>query len=188
MGISLHAPGNGLSLGVGQNNFGYSWSLNGWETFKLEWWKDSQVYCLPIEQVTENNVVLSPVESMSESYKLIIIPKSETKALIVESRRATGFSSAWPKDFYGLLVYELDTTLDNDRSQECCGDSGFDKRFQKWSYPLTPDQRPFSASLNNNLDQVNNFLVRVGETVSWEGIKVTYLEKGSADYIKITRA
>ena len=186
-GLSLHAPGNGFETGVGQNQSGKSWVLDAWETFKLGWYSDNQVYCAPINKLNDQIVKLEPIENTGNGIKILIVPINNTQAFIVESRRPIGFSSAWPKDVTGLYVYKLDTTLDNDRSAESNGgDSGNNPAFQKWGFYIASDQRPIDNTKFAN-DLYRQYLIKKGESVTKDGIKISFLESDSLDTVKISR-
>ncbi len=187
MGISLHAPGNGFFTGVGQNQGGTSWALDAWELFKLGWFNENQVYCLPSNLVSDQIVFMQPIETEGDYFKTIIIPTSDTKALVVESRRSVGYSKSWPSNTAGVFVYELDATLDNDRSKECCGDSGNDPTFSKWSFYLPTDQRPVGKAGNPGQLWLS-YLVQPLESVTHNGIKISYLQGGAKDVIKISKS
>lgn len=186
-GLSLHAPGNGFETGVGQNQSGKSWTLNAWETFKLGWYSDSQVYCAPVDKIANQIVYLEPLEVAGTGIKTLIIPINQTQALIVESRRPIGFSEAWPKDATGLLVYRLDTTLDNDRTGESTGkDSGNNPAFQKWGFYISSDQRPTDDTQVMN-EKYLHYFISPGESVTKDGIKISFLQSNSVDVVKISK-
>jgi hypothetical protein len=187
MGISLHAPGNGFQTGVGQNQASRSWVLTAWETFKLGWYRDEQVFCAPKEKVSDLIVKLRPIEERGLGNRVAIVPLNSTQALVVESRRPVGYSEAWPKSNSGIYVYRLDTNLDNDRSNESTGrDLGNDPNFQKWGYYLLSDQRP-NPSGRSHLDQYLDYMIFRGETVTYDGTRISLLESGEFDVIKISR-
>jgi M6 family metalloprotease-like protein len=189
MGISLHSPGNGFYTGIGQNQAGSSWVLDAWEQFKLGWLDSNQVYCLPKNLITKNQILLQPLEEKLIGYKTIIIPLASTTALVIESRRPTNYSSGWPDNYKGLLVYQIDTTLDTDRSQESTGlDNGNDRKYSKWAYYLPSDQRPPIYSQNNaNNEAIYSYLILPGETVTFDGVKISLNQQSSFDYVEITK-
>ena len=130
---------------------------------------------------------LRPIEENGLGHKLAIVPLSSTQALVVESRRPVGYSEAWPKSNSGIYVYRLDTTLDNDRSNESTGkDSGNDPNFQKWGYYILSEQRPNPTS-RPHLDQYLDYMIAQGESVTYEGIRISLLVSGEFDVIKISR-
>jgi M6 family metalloprotease-like protein len=187
MGISLHAPGNGFQTGVGQNQASRSWVLTAWETFKLGWYQDEQVFCAPKSKVNDLIVKLRPIEQEGSGNKVTIVPLNATQALVVESRRPVGYSEAWPKSNSGIYVYRLDTTLDNDRTNESTGkDSGNDPKYQKWGFYLASDQRP-NISIRPHADIYLDYIIFKGESVTYDGIRIHLLDSNELDVIKISR-
>jgi M6 family metalloprotease-like protein len=190
-GLPLHAPANGSRTGIGQEqDFGPS-TLDVWETFLLGWLNDDQVYCAPSEKVSEQIVELQPLELKGSGFKTAIVPLDNHRALVVESRRAKNYSEEWDKSSNGVLVYLVDTQNDNDRSQESTGkDSGNDPKYKKWAYYLVPDGRniPKFNGLNYlETSDVKNWLLKAGDKVTFENVRITLSKSGSKDLIKIQK-
>jgi hypothetical protein len=62
------------------------------------------------ELVSEQVVVLKPINSGSEGIKLAILKTGQQKALAFEYRTGGAQNSLGPQD-YGVLVYSVDSTL-----------------------------------------------------------------------------
>ena len=80
-------------------------SLFAYERWNLGWIDDSQIKCLKDVKSTE---LISPVQT-SGGVKAVIIPISRTKALVIESRRASGIDKNIAKS--GALVYVVDSSI-----------------------------------------------------------------------------
>jgi hypothetical protein len=184
MGLSIHAPGNGFQTGVGQNQGGTSWVLSSWELFKLDWFSESQVYCLPKSMIASQTVFLQPIETAGAANKILIVPLDEFRAIIVESRRPVGYSAGWDSEDKGLLVYVLDTRNDNDRSKECCGDSGNDPKYSKWAYYLAADNKQVNTSTYGSKGY-KDYIIRPLETVTFEGVSLKFIASFDVDVIEI---
>jgi hypothetical protein len=186
-GMALHAPGNGFPTGLGQDQEGASLTIGMWEQFLLGWLKDSQVYCQPAQTLSSSTLVLNPLELASDKFKTAIIPLSKTQALVAESRRPVGYSSGWDKVDSGVFVYLVDTTKDNDRSNESSGaDKGNDMKFSKWAFYLAPD----NSRMTNSADfyyQYRDYFVKKGQSVTYGGVKITVLKSGTTDTIQIKK-
>jgi len=87
------------------NIAGESPSLLGYQRWLLDWVTDEQVYC---QTTPEEMVELSPIET-PDGVKLLVVPLSASRAVIVESRRAIGVDAAMPKE--GALVYTVDAEI-----------------------------------------------------------------------------
>lgn len=92
------------------SNLGGALELFAWHKWQLDFIGDSQVHCLTNPNV--NRFLLSPVSAGSGNPEMLVLPLSETSAIVVESRRKERFdieASLWPISD-GLLVYQVDTT------------------------------------------------------------------------------
>jgi M6 family metalloprotease-like protein len=80
-------------------------SLLAFERWNLGWIDDSQIKCMRDTKSTE---LISPVQT-SGGVKAVIIPISRTKAVVIESRRASGIDKNIAKS--GALVYVVDSSI-----------------------------------------------------------------------------
>jgi hypothetical protein len=80
-------------------------SLLAFERWNLGWIDDSQIKCMKDIKSTE---LISPVQT-SGGVKAVIIPISRTKAVVIESRRASGIDKNIAKS--GALVYVIDSSI-----------------------------------------------------------------------------
>jgi len=194
LGLTLHAPGNGFNTGISQNEASYSLTLTAWDMFKLGWIEDTQVFCAPSTSTSKVTTRLLPLEVRGSGDRILVIPISEFQALVVESRRPVGLSKDWPSDMSGIFVYKVDTTIVTDRSSEFNGnglDNGNNPKFPKWAFYLAPDQRKIDASLPaSKLDPdkfYQEWLIRVGETVTSDGMRISFIKSDDSDWVQITK-
>ena len=162
--------------------------------FKLGWIEDSQVFC---GDATSSSVVtrkLTPLEENTPGDRVIVIPVSQSEALVVESRRPTGLSKSWPSTMSGLFVYRVNTSLVTDRSSEFTNsklDSGNNPKFPKWAFYLPADQRPIDATIPTAKVDPEKFyqewLIREGESVTSDGIRIHFVKSSNADWVKISK-
>lgn len=185
-GMALHAPGNGSMFGLGQHEYAHSRVLSGWELFLLGWLDDSQVLCLDATSTVIDDFVvhLAPLENLSKEATVLIVKTSETDALVVESRRPTGYSERFA-GLKGLVAYEVDVTRDNDRSDETGIDRGNDKNFDKWAYLLAPTGTLSAESSTTGSDK---FVIREGQMTEAFGLQLRYLAQGDLDAVAISRS
>lgn len=91
-------------------SYGYSDSyaptLLGWDRWRLGWISDSQVVCAKPSEGTEVNV--NALQSGTGT-TLIVLPLSETRAIVIESRRPIGWDRQLVES--GALVYLVDTAV-----------------------------------------------------------------------------
>lgn len=83
---------------------GLGLELFGWERWQLGWLDDYQIACFP----EGGTATLTAVE-VEGGVKIVVVPVSESQALVVESRRAMGYDLWLPEG--GALVYTIDTAI-----------------------------------------------------------------------------
>ena len=76
-----------------------------WSRWQLGWLRDTQVACVTS---FPTSVQLTPL-AIPGGIKAVVVPLTETTALVVESRRILGYDSHLRKE--GALVYKVDTSV-----------------------------------------------------------------------------
>ena len=146
--------------------------LGGWIRFLIGWMSEDRVYCRTATNLSKLELSLVPLnDNKSQGIKLAVIPLSQTKALILESRRVTKFSCTTRTERNGVLAYIYDSTLGHQ-----------DEYFQ----PIAPGGREvesYSCYANRTVD----FLLHEGDTVTFQGITIEMLKHGDYDQIRLTR-
>jgi hypothetical protein len=171
-GLALHSPANGSSTGLHADQYGTSLAIDAWELFRLGWIENPNVACLDKSLGINNKLILRPIELGSKIARFAVIKLNSYEALVIESRRPTGYSKEWKLDQKGILVYRIDMRNDNDRSGESTGDTGNSPSFPKWGYLLSPDNKNM-----NNLTpyEIERYIVRANQTVSYSNIEIKLL-------------
>ena len=77
--------------------------LTAYERWNLGWIDDSQIIC----SSTDETKLITPVESIG-GVKAVMIPLTQTKSIVIESRRPLGIDKGLKKS--GALVYVVDST------------------------------------------------------------------------------
>ena len=54
---------------------------------------------------------MKPIEEVNDNVKGLVIPISNSSAIVIENRAAKGFDSRLPKSAEGILVYVVDTSI-----------------------------------------------------------------------------
>ena len=215
--------GNGLAIvpmgewAVMSAQHGNAREVIAWHRWLLGWLGDEQVYCRPSDSLTDVEVSLSPLTREEEGYKAAMIPVSDRKVIVVESRRAEGYSAtagniniavdvdgvrkrASLRDFGtdGLLVYTYDTSVIDGAGQSWVQIP--DGRPSEWgpaTCPMTvctwadrenpwlvwdPDN-PDNVLIETHLDP----LLRLGDSITVEGVTIELIDWGESDRVRITR-
>lgn len=139
--------------------------LTTWEKWLVGLTLDSQVRCSSTEVSSTHWIVPSSVKSTKS--KLLVLPVSNTKVVVVESIRAAGLNYMLPKESEGALVYTVDTSIAD-------SEYGF-KVISGSKKPIS--RQPFILS---------DAPLKKGQSVTVEGVKITNVEWGEfGDVIKV---
>jgi M6 family metalloprotease-like protein len=165
-------PFNPYDLMGGQD--GPTRELSGWLRFFGTWLPDEKVYCKEANQINTLDLTLVPLSGTDSGLKFAIIPVSETKAVMIESRRVTEFSCG-PKNKNGVLVYTYDATL------------GHNEDFLRPINPSGRQDQPTSANAPCLISPFPDALLYEGDSVTVEGLKIEVLLSGTRDRIRIIK-
>jgi M6 family metalloprotease-like protein len=147
---------------MGYNSFNSnSPGLTAWERWVLGWLDDSQVLCSNPRATGEINTTVTPLGTTG-GQKAVVIPVGDTKAIVVESRRASGIDANIAKT--GALVYTVDSSVA----------SGYGPVSV---FPKGDSSDPYSMKAPR----------AAGESVTVAGIKVEVISSNSSgDTVRIT--
>ena len=173
MGLAGHAPRSNISIMDNQN--GNSVMLNVWDTFFSGWMGSDELYCMPIEEKSKE-ITLIPLERLQRGPRGVIVPISDTNALVIESHRAEGWGKRMSGTAsYGVSVYWIDTTSDTNRY---VGTDGFidSDLGEKWADHVVPSggTRPFDLLVKD-------------DKVTYRGVTVEFVKTGDYDTVRITK-
>jgi hypothetical protein len=146
----------------------YGGDLSAWEKWILGFITNSQVHCVNPNVSTVRWIAPSSVKTKEK--KLVVIPISQTKGIVIESIRAAGLYYKISKLSEGVLPYLVDL--------EIVGHGLGLKLILPTN--RNPDQPPFFLS---------QAPLRQGESVTSNGFKITVVESGTfGDVIKIEKS
>lgn len=149
--------------------------LSGWLRFVAQWLPDEKVYCKKFENLNGQSLSLVPLNSKSEGLKMAVVPVSNSKAIVIESRRFTKFSCGIPTK-NGVLVYVYDANLSHG---------------EDFLMPVYPTGRlkenHNSSAVPCNSEPFADPLLYQGDRVTIEGMNVEVLTHGNFDQIKISK-
>jgi M6 family metalloprotease-like protein len=161
-----------LGLDLMANQEGDSKELSGWMRFVAGWLDDEKVYCQELNTLKNTDVTLVPLSGSGNGIKMVVVPISETKALIIESRRETKFSCKMPSKRNGILVYVYDALLSHG---------------ENFLNPVTPEGRSNENSSNCLVVPYPNPILYKGEKISIDGITIEVVNSLNYDKIKIIK-
>jgi M6 family metalloprotease-like protein len=163
-------PYMGLDIMGGQD--GESKELSGWLRFVAGWLDDEKVYCKPLSELQNTEVTLVPLSNANSGIKMVVVPVSETKAVVIESRRETKFSCLMPSKRNGVLMYTYDATL---------------MHGEDFLKPVTPVDRAVEYSSNCPVVGYPNPILYKGQKISVEGVTIEVVDSLNYDKIKISK-
>ena len=140
--------------------------LNSWNRYLLDWLSDSQVVCLDAANVSSagSEVLLDPIERNNSLTKSVVIKISNSKIVVVESRRNEGFDVIDSSN-EGVLIYTVDMNIET----------------QKGGWNI--QRRPGSVSTN-----FKDAALRAGEKIVTNGVTIEVLARdANGDRVKISK-
>lgn len=148
--------------------------VSAWNQYLLGWLSDSQIACIELSTLNGNEVDIVPLQESKSGYRIAIVPLSETRAIVVESHRAVGYA----KDLgaSGVLVYLMDTkNVPPYSERQNTGLIG--------SKFIDPDKVVSSSRARVGKGQKSAIMLP-GETASFQGIFIDYVQSGTLDKIR----
>ena len=161
-------PMSGWEIMASQD--GPTQSMAAWNRWLLGWLTSDQVYCIPKSSLTSAEVILVPINRDIVGHKAAMIPLTVTSALVIESRRGEAYDSQLGSGAYGVIVYTVDTTIDNGNG-------------------LAAVQVPaaHAADLRTAHGNVKDALILMGESITVNGVTVRLVKSGDFDTVQISK-
>jgi hypothetical protein len=117
---------------------------------------------------------LAPTTYKTQKEKLLVVPISSTKAIVVESMRVGGLNYKIPVESEGALVFVLDMNQT---------EHGYGMEIK------LPDNRNLPSQASRKSFFMSNAAFKSGESIVIDGVKVSVVESGTfGDVIKVERA
>lgn len=155
---------------------GASGTLNAWLRWLPGWLEDDQAICVDPAAVTDDYFELHPINEVAGETEILVIKQSDTKAIVIESRRFDSYFDIYTgnsKD--GLLVYEVDATRSSAQGSQVLLSprdiTEYIKEQNTW-----PDWRELDAMFYE------------GDSLVVDDIRITNHRSGdSSDIVQVTR-
>jgi len=169
----LQNPINGYEIMANQG--GATRTMSSWLRWLAGWLDDEQVACTTKATIEDEFYELTPINNVSGEKESLVIQLSDTKALVVESRRFdTYFDRPSPNNKNGLLVYTVDATKGSAQ-----GNQALLSPRDITKYLVEPMWRT-SSELDAMFFQ--------GDSVVFEGIKIEAYSIGkNSDVVRVTK-
>jgi hypothetical protein len=163
-------PGEGL----GMANWGLmsttKTDLLMWEKWIVGFTADSQVRCADAKKDSIHWIAPGGIKTKKE--KLLVVPLSESRAIVVESVRSKGINYKLAKESRGALVYVVDTA---------------EQRHGFGMNVVIPSNHRFVPESPSNPMVGSNAPLKLKESVTIDGVKIRVVEAGEyGDVIKVS--
>jgi M6 family metalloprotease-like protein len=165
-------PNPFLGSDIMANQDGETRELSGWLRFVAGWLDDEKVYCQELSTLKNTDVTLVPLSGSGTGVKMVVVPISATKAVVIESRRETKFSCTMPSNRNGVLVYTYDATLSHG---------------ENFLEPVTPLFRYNESSYDCASSLNPNPISYKGDKISVEGVTIEVVDSLNYDKIKLSK-
>jgi hypothetical protein len=184
-GLAGHAPNDGSTFNIMTNQAGASLVLDTWDQATLDWQAENEIYCVSKENLTMIDIPIQSLESLSTiGTKAIFLKLSPQEVLVIESRKYDYWSQGWngypglPKDFHGLLVYLVNTSVDMNRVESTGGFAVYqtDPNLDNGIY-----RGPYSPEFKLNS------VIKEGQVMQSSGISIKLLKAGETDIVRISK-
>ena len=169
---SSRDPNPYMNLDIMGNQDGYTKELSGWNRFVNGWLDDKKVYCQELSKLNTTELSLVPLSDSTNGVKMAVVPVSDSKAIVIESRRETQFACSMPSKKNGVLVYLYDATKSHG---------------ENFLSPVTPTGRSNESSSNCPVVPYPDPLLYKDQKISIEGVTIEVLESKELDKIRLTR-
>ena len=84
--------------------------INAWNRYIQGWLDDNQINCLDKSKPATETITVDPIARINKLTKAIVVRISDSKVLVIESRRSEGFDVLSPSQA-GTLVYTVDMKI-----------------------------------------------------------------------------
>ena len=194
---------------IGLMSTGDSWTtaLLSWDSLAEGWTNPEDIYCVEKSKVTSVDLKLVPLEREQKGNRVAVIKLNDHQVLMVESHRKDKWSDGLAPGFTGVMVTLIDTskntTWDNPEGFANPSSIGqalkipgvFHGPYQSVGAPHPNPGREYEGvGIINGIgvsgdkegwDQ--NYFMYQGESVTYEGIKISLLSTGDNDTIRIEK-
>lgn len=84
--------------------------INAWNRYIQGWLEDNQINCLDKSKSNNETITINPIARINKLTKAIVVKISDSKVVVIESRRSEGFDVLSPAQA-GTLVYTVDMKI-----------------------------------------------------------------------------
>lgn len=186
-----------------------SWStaLLSWDSLAQGWTNPENLYCVEKSKVTSVDLKLVPLEREQKGNRVAMIKLNDHQVLMVESHRKDKWSDGLAPGFTGVMVTLIDTTKNTtwDNPEGFANPSSIAQVLKipgvnHGPYESVGTPHPNPGNMYQGVGIINgigvsgdkegwdqNYFMYQGESVTYEGIKISLLSTGDNDTIRIEK-
>lgn len=181
-GIAGHAPGNEFPY----NLMAAGETLNVWDAFLLGWQEEEQLLCFDAQNLGSETFLIGAMERPVSGPRGAVLRVDDNTALVIESRRKGAFNALIPQGFAGVQAYVVDTSRVAQRF-----DGNIARELDYFAYHLRIDSMDHEPSYLIPQMWVSGYpdlneTAFPGDSFTFRGVKVEYLEGGDFDLIRVS--
>ncbi len=170
--VALPIPGGPFSgFDLMANQDGPSRTLSSWLRYIQGWISDSQVFCKSIESLTSLRMMLNPIDNRSPGFKSVMVRTSDSRLVVVESRRASRFDCP-SANRNGIIVYTVDTRISHGEGLQRL---------------VAPAGRGLVNEFGCGVPPQYDAILKSGDSVSVDGVNVRLIKSGIYDTVEVSK-
>jgi hypothetical protein len=206
-GIFGHSPKIPWRIGILSTGDSWSTALLSWDSLATGWTNPEDLYCVEKSKLTSTQIQLVPLEREQKGYRVAMIKLNEHQLLMVESHRRDKWSQGLAPGFTGVMVTLIDTkkntTWDNPQgflNPSAVGVALKIPNVNHGPYESVGSPHPNPGREYQGVGIINgigvsgdkegwdqDYFMYQGESITYEGIKISLLSTGDNDTIRFER-
>ena len=186
-----------------------SWStaLLSWDAISQGWMNPEDLYCVEKSKVSAVDLKLVPLEREQKGNRVVMIKLNDHQVLMVESHRKDKWSDGLAPGFTGVMITLIDTTKNTtwDNPEGFANPSSIAQALKIPGVDHGPYQsvgapHPNPGNMYQGVGIINgigvsgdkegwdqNYFMYQGESITYEGIKISLMSTGDNDTIRIEK-
>ena len=194
---------------IGLMSTGDSWStaLLSWDAIAQGWMNPEDLYCVEKSKLTLVDLKLVPIEREQKGNRVAMVKLNDHQVLMVESHRKDKWSDGLAPGFTGVMVTLIDTTKNTtwDNPEGFANPSSLAQALKipgvnHGPYESVGAPHPNPGREYQGVGIINgigvsgdkegwdqDYFLYQGESITYEGIKITFISTGDNDTVRIEK-
>ena len=206
-GVFGHSPKIPWRIGILSTGDSWSSALLSWDSLAQGWTDPEDIYCVEKSKVTSVDLKLVPLEREQKGNRVAMVKLNDHQLLMIESHRKDKWSQGLAPGFTGIMVTLIDTTKNTtwDNPEGFANPSSVGVALKipgvnHGAYQSIGTAIPNATNIYQGIGIVDgigiagdkegwdlNYFMYVGESITYEGIKITLVKGGDNDTVRIEK-